>query len=128
MGNTHLINEQSSLLGRYLNNIYPNWKVIYNNIIEDFGGKVDLKEDQMGNTHLINEQSSLFGSKALIASSENGHYEVVKLLLADGRVNPSVDDNKAIIQASKNGNPEVVKILLADERRETKVSPAYIRR
>ncbi len=100
-----------TLLGKYLVNVYPNWKLVHDNLIEDFKGNFGLKQDQMGNTHLINEQSSLFRKKALIASSKNGHLEVVKLLLADDRVNPSVNNNEAIIIASENGHSDVVKLL-----------------
>ena len=90
-----------TLIGKYLDNVFSNWKVIYDNLIVDFEGKVDLKE---------------FGSKALIASSKNNHTEVVKILLADLRVNPYAEDNSAIIYASMNGNSEVVKLLLDDGR------------
>ena len=54
-------------LGTYLdqNLRFSNWKLIYDNLIEDFGK---------------------IWSKALIrAASKNGHSEVVKLLLADKR-------------------------------------------
>ncbi len=86
-----------TLIGKYLDNVFSNWKLVHDNLIKDFEENVDLEEDQMGNTHLINEQSSLYGNEALISSSINNHTKVAKLLLAD-------------------------------ERRETKVSPAYIRR
>ena len=99
------------LLGRYLDEqnlsftglrrIYSDWKLIYKNLIEDFRGTVDLNK---------------FGSAALIAASEKGHYEVVKLLLADNRVDPSAKNNYAIIAASNYGNTKVVKLLLADNR------------
>ncbi len=87
-----------TLVGRYVDDVYPNWKLVHDQLINDFKGKVDLKE---------------FGSKALILASKIGHPEVVKLLLADDRVDPSY---KAIIQASRYGHPEVVKLLLTDDR------------
>ena len=90
-----------TLLGRYVDDVYPHWKLIHNQLIDDFKGKVDLKE---------------FGSKALISASQLGHTEVVKFLLADDRVDPSIEYNKAIILASRYGHPEVVKLLLTDER------------
>ena len=49
-------------------------------------------------------------------SSQNGHLEVVKLLLADSRVDPAYDDNYAIGMSSENGHLEVVKLLLPDKR------------
>jgi hypothetical protein len=49
-------------------------------------------------------------------ASENGHLEVVKLLLADPRVDPSDYNNIAIQAASKNGQLEVVRLLLSHPR------------
>jgi len=46
-----------------------------------------------------------------ITASENGYTEVVKLLLADTRANPAVDDNRAIQRASRNVHTEVVELL-----------------
>ena len=45
-------------------------------------------------------------------ASENGHTEVVKLLLADPRVDPAAGNNWAIRFASENGHTEIVKLLL----------------
>ena len=49
-------------------------------------------------------------------ASENGHFEVVRLLLSDPRVDPADDNNEAIRLASRNGHFEVVRLLLADPR------------
>jgi hypothetical protein len=46
----------------------------------------------------------------------NGHVEVVKLLLADSRVDPSADNQLAIQWACEFQHVEVVKLLLADSR------------
>lgn len=48
-------------------------------------------------------------------ASQNGHLDVVKLLLNDSRVNPQALDNSAIKLASEYGHLEVVKILLDRE-------------
>ncbi len=48
-------------------------------------------------------------------ASENGNLEVVKLLLKDKRVDPSVQNNSAIVWASQYGHLEVM-LLLADKR------------
>lgn len=55
-------------------------------------------------------------NKAIGIASENGHLEIVRLLLADDRVDPSGDANYAIQMASQNGHVEVVRLLLADGR------------
>jgi len=47
---------------------------------------------------------------AISYASENGHTEVVKVLLADPRVDPSAHDNYAIRVASANGHTDVVKV------------------
>ena len=49
-------------------------------------------------------------------ASTNGHTEIVSLLLADPRVDPSADDNFAVRWASRYGRIEVVSLLLADPR------------
>jgi len=45
-----------------------------------------------------------------------GHADVVRLLLADARVDPAAYDNTAIRWSSSMGHAEVVKLLLADGR------------
>ena len=43
--------------------------------------------------------------------SKNGHSEIVKLLLADPRVDPAADNNVTIRDASLHGHTEIVKLL-----------------
>ena len=49
-------------------------------------------------------------------ASIGGHASIVKLLLADPRVDPSESDNWAIRYASRNGHASVLKLLLPDPR------------
>ncbi len=49
-------------------------------------------------------------------ASKFGNVDIVKLLLQDKRVDPSVDDNYAIIKASKYGRIDIVNLLLQDKR------------
>lgn len=44
----------------------------------------------------------------------NYHLEIIKVLLLDSRVDPSLNGNKAIISASENGLTDIVAILLSD--------------
>ena len=44
-------------------------------------------------------------------ASRNGHTEIVRLLLADPRVDPSVKNSIAIKWAAQNGHTEVVRLL-----------------
>ena len=59
---------------------------------------------------------ALKNNDAIGSASSDGHSEIVKLLLADHRVDPSANDNYAIRISSSHGNLEVVKLLLADPR------------
>lgn len=54
----------------------------------------------------------------LIFASIFGDIDMVRLLLADERVDPSADNNAALRLAARNGHLEAVKLLLADERVE----------
>jgi hypothetical protein len=49
-------------------------------------------------------------------SSEDGHVDVVRLLLAYGRADPSAAKSRTIRGSSQHGHTEVVKLLLADGR------------
>ena len=53
---------------------------------------------------------------AIRCASENGHADVVQLLLQDKRVDPAADNNYAIVWASQNGHVNVVQLLLQDPR------------
>jgi ankyrin repeat protein len=47
---------------------------------------------------------------------DRGYVHVVRLLLADPRVDPAARGNHAILRSSKNGRADVVRLLLADGR------------
>ncbi|ORY41533.1 hypothetical protein BCR33DRAFT_739570 [Rhizoclosmatium globosum] len=53
-------------------------------------------------------------SLALFFGVENGHFEVVNVLLSDGRVNPN--DCNALSRASKKGRLDIVERILEDPR------------
>lgn len=53
---------------------------------------------------------------ALKKASENGHLQIVKLLLKDKRVDPSISFNYPLFSAVKYNHYKVVKLLLEDER------------
>ena len=55
-------------------------------------------------------------NEAIRWASGNGHADVVRLLLADSRVDPNARDNEAIRCASQYGHADVVRLLLADPR------------
>ena len=57
---------------------------------------------------------------AIKRASNDGHLEVVKLLLKDPRVDPSAQDNCAIRWASDDEHLEVVELLLKDPRVQVK--------
>ena len=49
-------------------------------------------------------------------ASKYGYADIVKLLIADPRVDPTDDDNTAIKEASSNGHTRIVELLKADPR------------
>ena len=55
-------------------------------------------------------------NEAIQYASQNGHIDIVRLLLKDPRVDPSDLKNYAIQLASQNGHIDVVRLLLDDPR------------
>ena len=53
---------------------------------------------------------------ALYAASYYGHLQVVKILIQDAHLDPSVDNNSAVIVASNFGHLEIVRFLMQDKR------------
>ena len=47
-------------------------------------------------------------NQAFIDASQNGHLEIVKLLLSDARVDPSAQNNQAFISAALVAHSEVL--------------------
>jgi len=54
--------------------------------------------------------------QTMVMASQRGYAEVVRILLADNRSDPSVSNDNAIRLASSNGHVDVVRILLEDGR------------
>ena len=63
---------------------------------------------------------------AIRQASMNGHIEIVRLLLKDGRVDPSDLNNWAIREASIYGHTDIVKLLLDDPRVRKNLTPEEI--
>jgi ankyrin repeat protein len=53
------------------------------------------------------------GNVAVHGAARNGHFDVVALLVADERVDPTDANNTAIRRASANGHMDIVQLLLA---------------
>jgi hypothetical protein len=68
---------------------------------------------------------SALDNYAIRFASQNGHAELVRLLLTDPRVDPSTRDNYAIRWASENGHLEVVRLLLTDPRVDPSAQDNY---
>ena len=62
---------------------------------------------------------------ALRWAAQNGRSEIVRLLLEDGRSDPSVRGNLAIRWACQNGHVETVKVLLQDGRSDPSAERDY---
>lgn len=61
-------------------------------------------------------------NRCMLVASKNGYVEVVRALLRNDYVDPTVGHNYAIRYASGGGHVEVVEALLADER----IDPKFI--
>jgi hypothetical protein len=59
---------------------------------------------------------SVYENYSVCFAAQNGHGDVVKLLLQDKRVNPAARNNGAVYWAACNGHCDVVEVLLADPR------------
>jgi hypothetical protein len=57
-------------------------------------------------------------------ASENGHTQIIKLLLNNKRFNPGAFGSKAIEIASKNGRTEIIRLLAEDKRVNKKLIDA----
>nr|QBK91392.1 MAG: ankyrin repeat protein [Pithovirus LCPAC302] len=93
---------------------------IHDILVEYSGeGKADLLKIFIKDPRLNIRYGKKFidkNSKALFMAVFGEHLEVLKILLDDGRVDPSAHDNFAIRLASGNGYTEMVKLLLKDSR------------
>jgi hypothetical protein len=58
----------------------------------------------------------VFLAPFLFKACENGHADVVQLLAADRRINPSIQENVAARAAKWKGYSEIVNIFLEDPR------------
>ena len=66
--------------------------------------------------HGVMHMGCVYSTDAICVSSRNGHADIVKLLLADGRADPTVRDNEPIRMSCASGQADVVRLLLADPR------------
>ncbi len=94
---------------------------ILNLLLADIRG-----ETKVSRRTLYAVDPSLDNSFTIQIASKYGHFEVVKLLLADGRSDPSLNDNKAIRLAYENCYPKIVKLLLEDGRISVKAKTKSI--
>jgi hypothetical protein len=62
---------------------------------------------------------------SIIIQFEYGYFEIVKLLLADARVDPTARDNCAVRMASHIGNYDIMKLLLADAHVDSSAENNY---
>ncbi len=98
-----------TLFERYLSNIFINWKQVYDNLVEDFEGDISFDKE----------------NNALTKASKNGHLEVVKLLLADNRIDPTADIVEAIRFSVWNNHADILALLLKDGREDPSKNFSY---
>lgn len=49
----------------------------------------------------------------MIKAAEGGHAQVVRLLMADPRVDPSAQEDFALVRAAENGYEDIVRMFLS---------------
>jgi ankyrin repeat protein len=79
-------------------------------------GNIDKVKELLKDPSIQNILPKRQINRALVAASTYGHADIVKLLLQDGRFDPSYEKNWAIEIACENGHEDVVELLLQDER------------
>src|SRR3989304_2972515 len=95
-----------------LNSIYEDnsfWKLRVENLLE-------IEETDLAFNNWKRIYYDLLKSSVFKTYAEKGDSEIVELLLADPRVDPSAVNNWTIRFASENGHDKVVELLLADPR------------
>lgn len=65
---------------------------------------------------LLTDDRFLLSGDALVEACIEGHLEMVKLILKDGRIEPSYDSSRCLVEACKFGHKDVVCVLLEDGR------------
>lgn len=96
-----------------------NWARAY---VQLKAGKTITEYAKMGEAEAVStlledkDVTKTNANNSLMMASANGHSEVVKILLADRRVDPSANGGYAIMWPSVNGHLEVLRLLLADGR------------
>ena len=95
-----------------LNSIFEDnsfWKIRVENLLE-------IEETDLAFNNWKRIYYDLLKSSVFKTYAEKGDIEIVELLLADPRVDPSANDNYAIELASQKGHDKVVELLLVDPR------------
>ena len=94
-----------------LNNIL--WLCIEFAAMEDY---IEIVEELLKYKEIPWNSKYIWEEIALTTALKKKHYKIVKLLLDDGRVDPSYDNNIALILASDYGKTEIVEKILQDKR------------
>ncbi len=93
--------------------LYDNIEII-RLLLEDPRGETKVSRSTLYAVDPSGDQSG--GDHPISSASMNGHTEIVRLLLAHPKVDPTVENNDPINSASKYGYIEIVRLLLADSR------------
>ncbi len=123
--NLHWKTNVENLIGLYLDGHYPYWQYIYEMLTNNPTSALEAfsQNGLMGNSWII---EAILKSKKLPEIGDfneslqsaviHGQTDIVRLLLSDDRVDPSIYDNMALLQAVRKGHAEIVKLLLLDKR------------
>lgn len=75
-----------------------------------------IEQSHTTRNQLMNQPINFAINKAIFEACKYGHEDVVRVLLASGRVNPGARDNALFRCAVKRGHTEIVRMLIADDR------------
>lgn len=81
-------------------------------------------QDVVTNLEHVGETNRVY-AKAILTACTLGYDEIVAILLADARIDPTVDEESPFMIASKNGHTKVVALLLADSRIDPTINEQY---
>jgi len=97
-------------------------------LIEDGRCNLDFRQGWMlqqaihnGNVRIVRDivkrsDPSVDDNRALQVASQLGHFEIVDILLQDGRVDPSSNNSRAVCLAAHGGHSGILTLLFADQR------------
>ena len=81
-------------------------------------------KDVLANLEHVGENGRTY-AKAILTACDLGYDEIVKILLADRRIDPTIEEQRPLVVACTKGHTKVVELLLADSRVDPTINEQY---